>query len=196
MQKRQATAPGGSRQSRRASVTNADEIFSKSGRKVDYKGNTEDAPKYFQQRINSQNNKKRNNSYFDGVVRKTSDPLGEITKQQLRMESHNHLNSFLRDQIMRKQAKNQNSYDQDSATGSRKNLTTNVMGSGATTGKDLGGMVMVSGYQSDPLAATLNQRSIGLSKLNVTQKQIDDDNHLFDRTYNVRGGVGILHQTP
>ena len=67
------------------------------------------------------------------------------------------------------------------------------MGSGATTGKDLGGMVMVSGYQSDPLAATLNQRSIGLSKLNVTQKQIDDDNHLFDRTHNVRGGVGILH---
>ena len=54
-------------------------------------------------------------------------------------------------------------------------------------------MVMVSGYQSDPLAATLNQRSIGLSKLNVTQKQIDDDNHLFDRTYNIRGGVGILH---
>ena len=32
---------------------------------------TEDAPKYFQQRMNSQNNKKRNNSYFDGVVRKT-----------------------------------------------------------------------------------------------------------------------------
>ena len=55
---------------------------------------------------------------------------------------------------------------------------------------------MVSGYQADPLAATLNQRSIGLSKLNVTQKQIDDDNHLFDRTYKIRGGVGILHQTP
>ena len=55
---------------------------------------------------------------------------------------------------------------------------------------------MVSGYQADPLAATLNQRSIGLSKLNVTQKQIDDDNHLFDRTYKVRGGVGILHATP
>ena len=48
MQKRQATAPGGSRKSKQLSVSNADEIFSKSGRKPDYKGDTEDAPKYFQ----------------------------------------------------------------------------------------------------------------------------------------------------
>ena len=85
------------------------------------------------------------------------------------MDNHNHLNSFLRDQIMRKQGKTQDRYE-ESATSSRKNFTTNVKGSGATTGADMGAMVMVSGYQADPLAATLNQRSIGLSKLNVTQK--------------------------
>ena len=62
-------------------MANADEIFSRSGSKVNYQGNTEDAPKYFQQRMSSQQAKKRNNSYFDGVVRRTNDPLGEISKQ-------------------------------------------------------------------------------------------------------------------
>ena len=57
-------------------------------------------------------------------------------------------------------------------------------------------MVMVSGYQADPLASTLNQRSIGLSKLNVGKKQIDEDNLLMNKTLNVRGGIGIIHKTP
>lgn len=81
----------------------------------------------------------------------------------------------------------------ESATSSRKNLISDVKGVIATTGTNLNGLVNMSGYQADPLAATLNQRTIGLSKLNVTQKQIDDDTHLFDRTYKVRGGIGILH---
>jgi hypothetical protein len=75
MQKRQATAPSGSRRSKQASVANADDIFSTPGK------NTEDAPKYFQKRMNNQSQKRRSNDYIDGVVRRSNDPLGDMSRK-------------------------------------------------------------------------------------------------------------------
>ena len=199
MQKRQANAQG--QRSKANSIANADEIFSRASAKQDIAGNTEDGPKYFQKRLNSQQQKRRTQSYFDGVVRRnTNDPMRDIAKQNANGDSHAHLNSFLRDQIMRKQGQ---TIDQDkrsrysaSASSQKRSNALIERAAQGTNGADLLNMVMISGYQADPLAAALNQKSIGLSKLNVTKKQMDDDKQLFDRTVNVRGGIGLLHMTP
>ena len=53
MQNRQANAGAISRVSRRNSVANADEIFSNRDSKVQYNGNSADAPRYFQKRLSS-----------------------------------------------------------------------------------------------------------------------------------------------
>ena len=198
MQNRQAAGSAVSRLSRKTSVANADEIFSNKRSKVEYNGNSGDAPKYFKKRLSSQQSKRRNNSYFDGVVRRTNDNIADLSKQHAQAESHDHLNSFLRDQIVRKQggAEDQNKERYSSAAPSSRRAQLDDDAVVAGNGTNLHNMVMVSGYQADPLAATLNQRSIGLSKLNVNKKQIDEDNMLMSRTLNVRGGIGIIHKTP
>ena len=159
MQKRQAHAQG--QRSKAASIANADEIFSRASGKQDIAGNTEDGPKYFQKRLNSQQQKRRTQSYFDGVVRRnTNDPMRDIAKQNANGDSHAHLNSFLRDQIMRKQGQ---TIDQDkrsrysaSASSQKRSNALIERAAQGTNGSDLINMVMISGYQADPLAATLN----------------------------------------
>ena len=37
-------------------------------------------------------------------------------------------------------------------------------------------------YQADPLAATMNTRSLGLSKINVTKQQLAEDKELYSRS--------------
>ena len=40
-------------------------------------------------------------------------------------------------------------------------------------------LAKISGYQSNPMAATLEQRSMGLSKLKISKRQQDADDRLF-----------------
>ena len=56
-------------------------------------------------------------------------------------------------------------------------------------------MMRLSNYQADPLAATMNTRSLGLSKIKVTKQQIDQDKELFNTSLRVnknRTGAGGL----
>ena len=45
----------------------------------------------------------------------------------------------------------------------------------------------ISGYQADPLAATMQTRSIGLAKLNVNKNQRAIDKELFSQSLKVKG---------
>ena len=40
-------------------------------------------------------------------------------------------------------------------------------------------MMRLSGYQNDPLAATMNTRSMGLTKVSVNKEQVAHDKQLF-----------------
>ena len=46
-------------------------------------------------------------------------------------------------------------------------------------------VMRLSNYQADPLAATMNTRSLGLSKINVTKQQIQQYKELFNRSMRV-----------
>lgn len=46
-------------------------------------------------------------------------------------------------------------------------------------------VMRMSNYQSDPLAATMQTRSLGLSKLNVTKDQIAQDKDLYSKSRKV-----------
>ena len=48
-------------------------------------------------------------------------------------------------------------------------------------------VMRLSGYQADPLAATMHTRSLGLSKINVTKGQIKQDKELFNRSMRIKG---------
>ena len=48
-------------------------------------------------------------------------------------------------------------------------------------------VMRLSNYQADPLAATMQTRSLGLSKLSVTKDQIAHDKELFSRSLKVKG---------
>ena len=41
-------------------------------------------------------------------------------------------------------------------------------------------MMRLSGYQNDPLAATMNTRSMGLAKVSVNKEQVAHDKQLFN----------------
>jgi len=43
-------------------------------------------------------------------------------------------------------------------------------------------VMRLSGYQADPLAATMNTRSMGLTHVNVSAAQIDHDKTLFNQS--------------
>lgn len=47
-------------------------------------------------------------------------------------------------------------------------------------------MMRLSNYQNDPLAATMGTRSLGLAKLNVSKKQVEEDNRLFQKSVKVQ----------
>lgn len=50
-------------------------------------------------------------------------------------------------------------------------------------------VIKMSNYQADPLAATIQNRTIGLSKLNVTKEQIEADKNLFGKQLKVKGDM-------
>ena len=47
----------------------------------------------------------------------------------------------------------------------------------------------ISGYQADPMAATMHTRSIGLAKLNVNKNQKAQDRDLFTQSLKVKGNL-------
>jgi len=48
-------------------------------------------------------------------------------------------------------------------------------------------VMRISGYQADPMAATMQTRSIGLAKLNVSKNQKNHDRDLFSQSLKVKG---------
>jgi len=47
----------------------------------------------------------------------------------------------------------------------------------------------MSNYQADPLAATMHNRTLGLSKINITADQINQDRELFSKSVKVKGDM-------
>ena len=47
----------------------------------------------------------------------------------------------------------------------------------------------MSNYQSDPVAATIHNRTLGLSKINVTKNQIKLEKDLFSKSLKVKGDM-------
>lgn len=43
----------------------------------------------------------------------------------------------------------------------------------------------LSNYQADPISATMHTRSLGLSKINVTKQQLEQDKELFTKSLRV-----------
>lgn len=50
-------------------------------------------------------------------------------------------------------------------------------------------VIKMSNYQSDPLAATVQNRTLGLAKINVTKDQVKQDKDLFSKSLRVKGDM-------
>ena len=60
--------------------------------------------------------------------------------------------------------------------------TTNPEGKGEEELIVASNVMRQANYQADPLAATMNTRSLGLSKINVTKEQLAQDKELYSRS--------------
>ena len=124
-------------------------------------------------------------------------------------KEHTHLDAFLRDQISTSKSNKAANRSTVSASSSRRNNQLIEMaasaqykkrkqsdaGSGHNVMQKSGGtehivaavnMMRLSNYQNDPLAATMGTRSLGLAKLNVSKKQVEEDNRLFQKSVKVQ----------
>lgn len=50
-------------------------------------------------------------------------------------------------------------------------------------------VIKMSNYQSDPMASTIHNRTLGLAKLNVTRDQIKQEKDLFSKSLRVKGDM-------
>lgn len=50
-------------------------------------------------------------------------------------------------------------------------------------------VIKMSNYQADPVAATIHNRTLGLSKINVTKNQIKLEKDLFSKSLKVKGDM-------
>lgn len=135
----------------------------------------EDNP-YFDRR-----NRSRGGSRFN-TAKKGHDPLN---RDRAGMENHTALNKFLKDQICssaKVQSRKGNGLVRSTASqgSSRRNNALIEMAAQQSKAKAkemdaesfAANVIRMSNYQSDPLAATMRNRTLGLSKLNVSKDEI------------------------
>ena len=91
-------------------------------------------------------------------------------------DSYEHLNEFIQDQIAKVK---KHSRGAKSHTSSQRNNELIEAAARAKNSNDLLKIAQISGYQSNPMAATLEQRSMGLSKLKISKRAQDADSRLF-----------------
>ena len=93
-------------------------------------------------------------------------------------DSHEHLNDFIQKRV---------SGRGKSSQASQRNNELIQAAAKAKDSNDFMVLAKISGYQANPLASTLEQRSLGLSKLKITQRQKEADEKLFRNGNDVVG---------
>jgi len=172
IQKRQSTASVGSRARKVNTLTSGDKIFSSGKKSSLNEGRPEDAP-YFDRRMERARSRRVGSNT---IPRKQNDPFAEYRKSG---EDHQHLNKFLREQIGSGGKGPRSTTSQ--ATSQRNNALIERaarQSKGTKVGKETdaenfaANVIRMSNYQADPLAATMHNRTLGLSKINITADQI------------------------